>query len=554
MDIASEDELDDAAVSCEAKVEKGLQSADMSAWAEVPLDRKILASLANLGFTRPTEIQARTLPFAIEHKRDIIGAAETGSGKTLAFGLPMLQHIVESGDTNRRKLTGLILTPTRELAIQVVDMLKKVAQWAKVVAVVGGMSVEKQKRQVARHPHIIVATPGRLWELMSDDEPFLSLLKTTHFLAIDEADRMLSAGHFRELDQILSSISISDSRQLKRRTYIFSATLSSTPTLHAQFNKKSHPKRVQEGSMESLLNRLEFLDPKPLYVNVLREGLTARGLEERRIECLHTEKETYLYYILKSFPARTLLFANSIDTIRRLIPLLTLLNIPAFPLHAEMQQRQRLKNLDRFKSAANAVLVASDVAARGLDIPAVEQVVHFQLPRSADLYVHRSGRTARSTETGLSIMLISPAEVPIYKKICNILNKSDGGIPELPVPLNLIGGYKKRVTLAQKIDTLQHRTQKQSFEDAWMKKAAEEMDIIFDEDFVNAPSKQAAKKEKSDDSRETTAEVRKLKAQLADLLQQEVSARGGQSILGMKGDGEQFTACPFRLWLTISLS
>ncbi|KAI8918229.1 P-loop containing nucleoside triphosphate hydrolase protein [Powellomyces hirtus] len=504
---------------------------DVSAWESLNLVPELMKALQVQKFSAPSEIQAKTLPTAMDGKRDVIGAAQTGSGKTLAFGLPILQSIAKRVVVGKDPgLHALILTPTRELAMQVTDHLKNASQFmaVRIVSIVGGMSIPKQKRQISTRPDIIVATPGRLWELASEDDNLLARLRNIKSLAIDEADRMLEAGHFKDLDSILGAISMNRRDKpvdLVRRTFIFSATLVQDSRLKQKL--KSTKKQKSGGpSMANLLKRLEFQDPNPLYVNCLPEQVTADNLLETRIDCLHTDKDAYLYYILIRYPGRTIVFVNSIDAIRRLVPILTHMRIKAFGLHAEMQQRQRLKNLDRFREATDAVLIASDVAARGLDIPNIEHVVHYQLPRSADLYVHRSGRTARAAAEGVSVMLCSPQEVPVYKKICNVLSKSDG-IPEFPVDRSLLAGIKLRMNIAKKIDEAEHKKQKKQHEKNWFRKAAEDMDVELDMDFIDT---RLTGEQDTDRSRKVAADqqakVQALKAQLNELLAKDFVPKG----------------------------
>ncbi|KAJ3024286.1 ATP-dependent RNA helicase [Thoreauomyces humboldtii] len=507
-------------------------TADMSAWEALNLEPVLLKGLQALKFTTPSEIQAKTLPTAMKGDRDVIGAAQTGSGKTLAFGLPILQSIAQRVVTSKDPgLHALILTPTRELAMQVTDHLKKAAKFmptVRVVSIVGGMSIPKQKRQLSTRPDIIVATPGRLWELAGEDDSLLLRLRNIKFLCIDEADRMLEAGHFKDLDNILGAISMKrrdKPTNLVRRTFIFSATLVGNSKLKQKL--KTNKKKQGSGpSLSDLLTKIEFADSNPLYVNCLPEQVTADGLLETRIDCLHTEKDAFLYYILMRYPGRTIVFVNSIDAIRRLVPVLTHMRVKAFGLHAEMQQRQRLKNLDRFKDATDAVLIASDVAARGLDIPGIEHVIHYQLPRSADLYVHRSGRTARAAEEGVSVMLCSPQEVPVYKKICNVLKKTDG-IPEFPVDRALLAGIKIRMNLAKKIDEIEHKKQKKAHEKGWFEKAAEEMDVELDLDFIDG---RKTGDNDTDRTRKIAADqagkVKGMKAQLNELLGKDLVPKG----------------------------
>ncbi|KAI8921608.1 P-loop containing nucleoside triphosphate hydrolase protein [Entophlyctis helioformis] len=410
-----------------------------SPWNAFGLHASIVSNLVHhLGFPKPTDIQSQTLSQTLLHHHDVIGAAETGSGKTLAYGLPILQHIATVLPTDPdMPCAGLIIAPTRELALQVADHLRKAGRGIthKVVAVVGGMSSQKQKRQLASGPHVLVATPGRLWELMQDDDMLMDALQHVKFLVIDEADRMLEAGHFRDLDEILARISVArlphdQAARIKRRTLVFSATMLEDASLQqilTQAKKKAAKGKKRFGNtlFGKLLDKVSFRDEHPVYINLSTKNVVAKGLLEAKIDCLKTQKDAMLYYVLTRYPGKTIVFANSIDAIRRLVPILTVLRVPAFGLHAEMQQRQRLKSLDRFRESENAVLVASDVAARGLDIPAVDHVVHYQLPRSADVYVHRSGRTARAMTEGVSVALVCPEELTMYKKVCHVLKKGE---------------------------------------------------------------------------------------------------------------------------------
>jgi ATP-dependent RNA helicase DDX24/MAK5 len=228
------------------------------------------------------------------------------------------------------------------------------------------------------------------------------------------------------------------------QTFVFSATLSkdlqrnlkrrSRPRL----GKKSHQPASTLGKAhrihialsadtfaDDLLLKLDFRDPDPEIIDLSPEGGVVFSLRESRIECVATDKDVYLYYFLLRYPGRTLVFLSSIDGIRRLLPLLTNLDVSAYPLHAQLEQRQRLKNLDRFKSATNSVLLATDVAARGLDIPAVDHVIHFQLPRTADAYVHRNGRTARAQQKGFSMLMISAEERKLFRTLMTSLKRSE---------------------------------------------------------------------------------------------------------------------------------
>ncbi|KAJ1930353.1 ATP-dependent RNA helicase [Tieghemiomyces parasiticus] len=487
---------------------------DTSAWEALGVSAPLLKALGAQGFSEPTEIQALTLTPALQG-RDVVGAAETGSGKTVAFGLPMLEHYVQHRSADQSVLLGLILTPTRELAVQVNEHLTRLARFtgASIATVVGGMSVQKQRRILARHPDFIVATPGRLWELVTEDPTLENRLRNVKFLAIDEADRLLEPGHFAEVANILrlvngkevttmtnydadgnlvesSSATKGKGKQgVRRQTFVFSATL--TKELRFRHTKQSPlDEKASKGqseptrgppALQDLLDRVDFRDAKPCIVDVTQADGMARRLVEAKINCMTLDKDFYLFYFIKRYPGRTLVFVNSIDAIRRLLPILQLLQVPAYGLHSHMQQRARLKNVDRFKANHRAVLVASDVAARGLDIPLVEHVIHYQVPRAADIYIHRSGRTARGKTDGLSLMMLSPEEMRTYKKLCTLLKKDD--IDDFPVELGVLTGIRERVSLARKINGADHKYKKEQFEEDWFRRGAEEIGLELDADF-----------------------------------------------------------------------
>ncbi|KAJ2497420.1 ATP-dependent RNA helicase [Coemansia sp. RSA 1972] len=520
MDEDSEDDKDVQVTQDDVKD----PDVDVSAWEQLGVHSTLLRALRHLGFTCPTEIQSKTLPHAM-HGRDIIGAAETGSGKTLAFGIPMLQHIslrsVWTGPS------GLVLTPTRELAIQVKDHLTAMSRFnrARIVAIVGGMSQAKQERLLNSCPDIIVATPGRFWELVSTNDTYLKQLQAIKFLAVDEADRMLEPGHFRELKDIFKVIN-EHGEQEKRQTFVFSATLLKDMQLVARKTSAKAQKRNRgkptPGSMEDLVERVGFQDAEPKFVDVTQLHATARTLIETRIDCLANEKDYNLYYFLVRYPARTLVFVNSIDSIRRMLPMLRLLGLHVFGIHAQMEQRQRLKSIDRFRDTENAVLVASDVAARGLDIPKVEHVIHYQIPRSGDLYVHRSGRTARAQNEGLAVMMVSPEERKLYYKMCAKLDKD---ITAFPIDLDLIGRLKPRVDLARDIELREHRLNKAAHEKNWFRKNAEEMEIELDSDFMpSSDDERGAEDEHT--TRKEKQQIRSLKSRLTQMLAKKIFGRG----------------------------
>ncbi|KAI9284564.1 P-loop containing nucleoside triphosphate hydrolase protein [Umbelopsis sp. AD052] len=525
------------------------QDFDTSKWDQFKLHEDIVNGLKYHKFGTPTPIQEKTLPLATEG-RDIIGAAETGSGKTLAFGIPIAQYIASlENEDDKHKLAALILTPTRELAIQVKNHIQNITCFMDIrtIAVVGGMSAQKQIRQLRQKPNIIVATPGRLWELFSETDEHLNSLKQIKFLVLDEADRMIEGGHFQEVDEILRVIQQDrkenkpqaedeaetepevevESNIPKLQTLVFTATLSNSLRFDVKkrkVGKKSKGKAIA-GSMEDLVERLELKNKDPAIVDITTSTAVASKLVEAKIDCLNTEKDVFLYYFVTRYPGRTIVFVNSIDSIRRLVPVSKLLGMEVIGLHAQMQQKQRLKNLDKFKANDKAILVASDVAARGLDIPLVEHVIHYQIPRSGEIYVHRSGRTARANQDGVSLMLCSPEELSLYKKLVHRLRKGEP-YPDFPVDYSIQREMKKRVELATKIDKQEHRLQKISHDDDWMKRMANDLDIEYDED-VHSTKRQKRKHSEDDDEEEKIRQkIRGWKGELKHMCAQPLLPHG----------------------------
>lgn len=416
---------------------------------------------------------------------------------------------------NSSGLYALVLTPTRELAVQVRDHINNVAKYTdvKAIAIFGGMSSQKQERLLRRQPEIVVGTPGRLWELYEQGNPHMLTITRVPLVVVDEADRMVEKGHFEELTKIFAVIN-ENRGDLPRQTLVFSATLTYVHELPSRLKTKRKKQKLdREHKIAGLIDALG-MHKKPKIVDVTRPSQTVQTLLETRSLCRTEEKDTYLYYFLKQHPGRTIVFANSIDSIRRLVSVFTLLRCTPLPLHSEMHQKQRLKNLERFAANADALLIATDVAARGLDIPNIDHVVHFQVPRTCESYVHRSGRTARACKEGLSLMLIDENAVSSYRKLVKSLNKGED-LAMFPVDQELLHGYRERVELARQIDSLEHSVIKKKKTDDWFTKAAEEADILLDDvthSDEDAPMADARTKNKLKSMKQSLATMLRLPA------------------------------------------
>ncbi|PSR76445.1 ATP-dependent RNA helicase MAK5 [Coniella lustricola] len=540
----------------EAVTDESSEDMDMSAWMRLDLSPRLVSSLARLKFSKPTKIQAAAIP-KILAGHDVIGKASTGSGKTLAFAIPIVEAWLSQQDTpgahnNDKSPVALIMSPTRELAHQLTNHIKEMCAGLPtapfVVSVTGGLSLLKQQRQLEK-ADIVIGTPGRLWEVLSSGKALLESFKKVGFLVVDEADRLLSEGHFKEAEEILRAIDRitvnedDDEPELSpRQTLVFSAT----------FNKGLQQKLAGKGkfdnnlmsdqqSMEYLLKKLNFRDEKPKFVDVNPVSQMAQGLKEGLVECGAMEKDLYLYSLLLLQPTqRTLVFTNAIGAARRLVPMLQNLNLPVYALHSQMAQKARLRSVERFTGTppgTSSILIATDVAARGLDIPGIDTVIHYHVPRAADAYVHRSGRTARANKSGLSVLLCAPEEVVSTRRLIAKVHasaghkankKTDFFLQTIDLDRRLVNRLKERVTLAKKIADTTLAKEKGSKEDDWMKNAAEELGVEYDSEDMENMGKWAGRgsgrKAKQDEARSLSkAEVGVLRAQLRELLSKRVN-------------------------------
>lgn len=417
-------------------------------------------------------------------------------------------------NTQQPPLLGLVLTPTRELAVQVQHHIDAVARFTGVrtAVVVGGMAPQKQLRVLMRRPEIVIATPGRLWEMIREKQPHLQNLRQLRCLVIDEADRMVEKGHFAELQNLLEMLNTSQFNP-SRQTFVFSATLTLEHGLPARLQQKKR-KRSERSRLQLLMEKVGIKD-KPKVIDLTRKQATVETLTETRISCSKEEKDLLLYYFLLQYPGRSMVFANSIDCIKRLSALLLILDCAPLPLHANMHQKQRLKNLERFAEKDSCVLLTTDVAARGLDIPGVQHVIHYQVPRTSETYVHRSGRTARAAREGLSLLLIGPDDLINFRRICRTLGKSED-LPVFPVQNHCMSAIKERVTLARKIEKIEYFHGREKQHNSWVRQASEALELDVDDDLLMG----GVQDEQED--REKQRLIRSLKKQLKQLISQPV--------------------------------
>ena len=357
---------------------------------ELGLNARIVCRLESLGLTQPTPIQTKAIPYALQG-RDILGIAQTGTGKTAAFGIPLVLALTNTHEKAMPKTArGLILAPTRELASQIVQSLQGLTKDLRITLVVGGKSINAQAEKLARGTDILVATPGRLIDLM--DRGSIDLGQT-RFLVLDEADQMLDIGFIHALRRIAPMLSTD------RQTMMFSATM---------------PKAMAELSRQ-------YLD-KPMRIEVSPPGKVADKITHSVHFVAKDQKQELLVELLDAHRHdRTLVFSRTKHGAERLMKQLERAGFAATSIHGNKSQGQRDRAIAAFKAGSVRVLVATDVAARGIDIPGVGHVYNYDLPNVPENYVHRIGRTARAGHSGRAIAFCAADEVKELKAIEKVL-------------------------------------------------------------------------------------------------------------------------------------
>ena len=352
-------------------------------WLNLGVDEQIVSSLIKRGINTPFPIQGLTIPDALRGN-DVCGKAKTGSGKTLAFGIPMVQNLDQpSGDNNPR---GLIMVPTRELATQVKEELDPLLNGKSLtaVAIYGGANIEEQIKAIKRGIDIIVATPGRMIDLLEREEISLQSLE---MVVLDEADRMADMGFLPQVEWILRRV------DRNHQTLLFSATL--------------------DGVVNTLIQRYQS---NPIMHEVEAKEITVEEMTHRFLHVHERDKVKVAAAITRSV-SRTLIFSNTKAGCDRLVKKLLTEGIRAQAIHGDLRQNIREKALARFASGKLPVLVATDVAARGIHVDGVEVVIHYDPPSDHKTYLHRSGRTARAGTDGLVVTLSLWDEELIVKRL-----------------------------------------------------------------------------------------------------------------------------------------
>ena len=363
----------------------------MNNFEALGVSKDLVKGLNELNINTPTTIQQEVIPLLNKSQIDLVGQAQTGTGKTAAFGLPLLQKI----DTNKNEIQGLILCPTRELGQQIAKQLFRYTKYySKKVfteAVYGGEKIDRQIERLKRPTHIVVATPGRLLDLIRRKDIDIRAVKN---VILDEADEMLSMGFRKELDAILKQL------PTEKSTWLFSATLPA-------------------GIMEIVSQHMRQ-DAQHIKAN--RTGLVNSSIEHQYLVCDDEDKLSMLLGVLKTAgDQRGIIFCKTKAATEKLSKQLIAKNILSGVIHGDLLQKERDKAMRAFKNKSFQFLVATDIAARGIDVDNLSFVIHYQLPDKDEYYTHRSGRTARGGKEGISLAIVNFKEVKSLRHFENVL-------------------------------------------------------------------------------------------------------------------------------------
>lgn len=345
-------------------------------FSEIKLQNKMLKNLESLGFTNMTEIQEKSLPVTLEGK-DVIAKSKTGSGKTIAFGIPLLQNL----DVKKFSPQALILAPTRELADQVATELRKLAKFKhniKILTLCGGMPMRDQMNSLFHGAHVVVGTPGRIDDHIGKKT---LVLKDIDTVVLDEADRMLDMGFIDSIEKILQNV------PKKRQTMLFSATF--------------------DENIKTLSNKITN-NPQSIEIE---QSSNNKNIQEIFYTIQKEHKFDTLVKLLRHYkPESVIIFCNMKVTVTELTDDLHDEGFDSIDLQGDLEQRDRTEALLQFANRSRTILVATDVAARGLDIKGVDTIINYDLPRDKDQYIHRIGRTGRAGHSGLALSLIAPRQ------------------------------------------------------------------------------------------------------------------------------------------------
>ena len=370
---------------------------------DLKLEDPILKAIEKQGYTNPTPIQEQAIPILL-NGHDLLGVAQTGTGKTAAFGIPILNHLLKENNTGgKRKIKALVVTPTRELAIQIAESFTAYGQFTNLrnTVIFGGVKQSKQVASLQQGVDILVATPGRLLDLMNQGYISFSDLK---YVVLDEADQMLDMGFIHDVKKIIAKL------PLKRQSLFFSATM---------------PKSIVDLS-QKMLGNFKRVTIKP-------QQATAEKVEQGVYFVSKNNKPKLLIHLIEGRSTDSVLvFSRTKHGANKIVKVLDKANIKSAAIHGNKSQLQRQKALGAFKDGSLKVLIATDIAARGIDVDDLALVINYDLPNVSETYVHRIGRTGRASASGIALSFCMGDERPYLKDIENLIKQQVPRMGEHP--------------------------------------------------------------------------------------------------------------------------
>jgi len=379
----------------------GADASGEATFASLGVCEELCQACKLMKWSAPTAIQQEAIPWALQG-RDIIGLAETGSGKTGAFALPIVQRLLD----DPQRFFAVVLAPTRELCVQIGEQFEAIGSGIKLstAVIVGGLDMVTQAMALAKRPHVVVASPGRLVDHLENTKGFH--LRTIKYVVMDEADRLLSMDFDEALDKILEVV------PRDRNTFLFSATMTSKVS------------KLQRASLR-----------RPVKVEVSTKHDTVKTLVQNYMFIPYKFKQTYLAALIAHFQHyAVMIFVDTCLNSQKLSIMLRHLGWTSVSLHGQMNQAQRLGALTGFKANECRILVATDVASRGLDIPSVDLVINYDIPKNSKDYIHRVGRTARAGRSGRAVTLVTQYDIELFQRIEHFLERKLDELTELQEP------------------------------------------------------------------------------------------------------------------------
>lgn len=435
-----------------------------SSFDNLGIDKWLLRNISDLQYKTPTQVQDKVIPMILNNK-SVIAISKTGTGKTASFCLPLLQLLSKDPFS----VFAIILEPTRELALQVLEKLKVYANGfnLRVSLIIGGCDYTSQCVELDKLPHIIIATPGRLKDLLENNS--IALIENLRFLILDEFDQLLNETIQPDIEDIVTYL------PHERKTLFFSATMSMDAKVLNDYRSKSEGDIfIYDFNKTSTSSNTDDSNNTNEVIQINKE------LEQRYILLHEKLKDNYILFLMRNtFRQKiTMIFVSTYKQCNFLYHLFKLFDLKVSALHSKMPQKERINNLMKFKSSHNTILIATDIASRGLDIPICDLVINYDLPRNPDDYIHRAGRTARAGKSGLCVCFVSQHDVDlilaIEERINTTISEMETNEEEIMSEMSLVSqgvklakmkiyesGFDNKSDIRKKHSKIRHEQRKQ---------------------------------------------------------------------------------------------